>query len=399
MGVRTQALTVMTTVDPLSLHSGIEVLSGNTVQTYDKETEEWQPDRTLAPLVLQAYVEAADPEGVQGGRQELTGVEWYEGAPQADYSNRIADGTDYKVGDGTEAGLPKYALKVAKNVAAGAALMIYCVAKLTDTRTQTVVNVTLSVMLRTTVYEGNAYAVRLDCPPVWVIDPLKETTWQHTLTARLVNGTTAVAAAAAAYWWQWREPGGEWQEVTADDEKVWLSCRGADGEHGASLTFDARLVKAAAFRVRAQRYEGARPTQPQDSTVRAETSVRVAFPRGFAVNQTGTRGGRVGYDLGTEVGYRVDAFTREGAIGQEKARELLRVGWAAKSGKPGSVEVALGSGQEVSFVPKAKGFDRAYPVAVWAEVAMYERHVALTDDDGAMLTDGDGNALIGPVYH
>lgn len=67
-------------VAPLSLQGEIIVLSGSPVQTYDKELREYSPDRTLTPLVIVPKVSAFDEKTVFG-EMELTGVEWFEGAP------------------------------------------------------------------------------------------------------------------------------------------------------------------------------------------------------------------------------------------------------------------------------------------------------------------------------
>ena len=118
MPLKTRAQSVITTVDPLSLHYGINAVSGNTVQTYNNESKEYEPDRTLVPLILSPYVEVYDPAKVQNGKQALTAVEWYDGVPAKDYSNRITAGEDYEIGDGTVTGFPANALKVKKNVPA-----------------------------------------------------------------------------------------------------------------------------------------------------------------------------------------------------------------------------------------------------------------------------------------
>lgn len=82
MAVKTQQQSVITSVDPLSLHSEMRVVSGNPVQTFNNETAEYEPDRTLVPLILMPYVYVVDPEGKQSGVQTFTAVEWYEGAPK-----------------------------------------------------------------------------------------------------------------------------------------------------------------------------------------------------------------------------------------------------------------------------------------------------------------------------
>ena len=399
MAITTQAGTVMTTVDPLSLHKGIEVVSGNAVQTYNNETKEYEPDRTLAPLILMPYVEAADPEGVQGGRQTLTAVEWYDGVPAKDFSNRITDGTDYEVGDGTVQGFPKDALKVKRNVPADEPAQVFCVAKFDDRRTGGTVRVEMGVKLYTAVYESRNYKVELDCPSSWTVNPLEEDTWTHTLTAQLYSGKEAVADANAAYWWEVKGEGDAgFRAPTEEELEAWLTCKGADGNFTRTLTFDARMMKSARFRVRAAYYDGDRPGTATDETIQAETFVNVEITKSLTVDQLLTKGARVASDFSTKVGYKIAAYDNRRNVGTDKIDELMQVRWKAKSGKPGSGTVDLDSGRELEFVPKDRGFDKAYPVAVYSEVSVYEKHKVLTDADGKWVTDAGGKVVIVPVF-
>lgn len=383
----------------MSLHYGIEVVSGNTVQTYNNETKEYEPDRTLVPLILMPYVGAYDPEGKQDGKQTLTAVEWYDGVPKLDFSNRITAGDDYDIGDGTVTGFPKGALKVKKNVPADTPAQVFCVAKFTDVRTQSTVSVEMSVKLYTAVYESRNYKVTLDCPSSWTVNPLDETTWMHTLTAQLYSGTEAVADDNAAYWWEVMADGDTgYRTPTAEDEELWIACKDASGVFTKTLTFDARMFKYAKFRVRAAYYDGERPSTATDGKLLAETSVNVAMPRSLGISQSRTKGVRTASDFSTVTGFRVDMYDLGGELPADKSKELFQVRWKAQSGKAGSSAVDVDSGMEVEFVPKDKGFDPKSPVAVWSEVSIYDKHAVLTDDDGNILTDDDGNILIAPQY-
>ena len=69
MALRSSQKTIMVNVDPLSFNSNIEIISGNNVQTFNRESQEYEPDRTLVPLVLMPTVITQDPHGIQNGRQ------------------------------------------------------------------------------------------------------------------------------------------------------------------------------------------------------------------------------------------------------------------------------------------------------------------------------------------
>lgn len=397
MPLKTRPQSVITTVDPLSLHYGINAVSGNTVQTYNNESKEYEPDRTLVPLILSPYVEVYDPAKVQNGKQALTAVEWYDGVPAKDYSNRITAGEDYEIGDGTVTGFPANALKVKKNVPADSPIQIYCIVKFTDKRTQQTVRVEMNVKLYTTVYESRNYKVTLDCPPSWKIDPLKETDWQHTLTAQLYSGSTAVDDAHAAYWWQVRDENGAWREITSEDEELWLTCK-SNGIFTKTLTFDARMMKASAFRVRAAYFDSKRPVTPDDDAIVAETFINMEMPSSLSVEQMQTKGARQAYDFSTKVGFKTELFDNRATVTDTQANELFQIRWKGRSAKAGSSETFIDSGKNIEFVPKDKGFDPSALVSVWADISVYEKHAVLTDDAGKFITDDNGAIIIIPTY-
>lgn len=398
MAYKTQSQTVITAVDPLSLNAEIKVVSGNPVQTFDSERGEYEPDRKLVPLILMPSVSAADPDGVQNGTQTLTGVEWYDGAPAADYSNRITGNDDYEIGGGTAAGFPKYALKVRKNVPADTPAQIYCIAAFTDVRTQTAVRIELGIQIYTVVYEGRNYKLALNVPSSWHINPVIEAgEWEHTITAQLYSGTKAVEDTRAAYWWEVRDEGGEWRDITADDEEQWLTCR-KDGEFVRTLTFDARMFKTASFRVTAAYYDGERPENPAQSGLVAETTVTVRVPGTLKIDMLPMMGVKVAGDFSTKVGYQINAYDNRREYSDAQKDGMLQVRWRGKSSKAGAQEVLIDSGNSVAFVPRDKGFDAAYPVAVWAEADVYAEHKVLTDGSGKVITDDSGKIIIVPTY-
>ena len=109
MPIKTQVQNANVQVDPLSFVADITILSGNNVQVYNRDIQEYVPDRSLVPMVILPYVAVSDPEGVMNGEQALTGVEWYEGNPKTDGSNRITGNENYEISDGSVEGFPLYA--------------------------------------------------------------------------------------------------------------------------------------------------------------------------------------------------------------------------------------------------------------------------------------------------
>lgn len=401
MAIRTNTYEASVHADPLSFAAGLQVLSGQAVQTYNRDLSEHVPDRALVPLVLLPQVSVSDPDKQQTGDRPLNTVEWYEGAPKSDKSNLIAAGTDYEIGDGTVSGFPEHALKVKKNVDPDTPVEIFCLFTVTDTRTQTDVLFERSIRLYTAVYDSKNYSLKLDQPKGWTVNPLVETaaadgTWMHTLTAQLYSGADAVPDANAAYWWQVND-GGTWRDIDQDDLDLWIDGRNADGTWGKTLRFDARmLAPRASFRVRAAYYEGTRPTAPQSEELKAETTVKMEMPPTLHAAIHQTRGMKVKPGMNDPVAYECILSYNKGQVPAAKY-SLFRIRWKAKSAKSGTAVVDLGEGRTVEFTPSHKGFDAKYALSVYAEVLMFAGQAIVMSGDAA-LTDASGNYIVTDTY-
>lgn len=268
MSITTRPQDVAVHVDPLSLQAGISILSGQAVQTFNRDLQEYVPDRALVPLVMLPHVTVLDPENVQSGEQALAGVEWYEGAPKADGSNRIAAGGSYELGDGTAEGFPQYALKVNKNVDADSPLEIFAHILFVDKRRNTEVRVERSIKLYTALYDSQNFSLKItNQPQAWTIDPLRvvpdaDGAWLYQVSSQLYSGKDPVDDGHAAYFWELSEDGGKsFREPTEEELETWIDCKDENGFYKKVLSFDARMIgKACSFRVRAAWFEDERPS-------------------------------------------------------------------------------------------------------------------------------------------
>lgn len=387
--------------DPLSFVSDIEILSGNTSQTYNRDTGEFVPDRTLVPLILMPAVSVSDPDKSITGVRPIASVEWYKGAPKSDKSNLIAAGDNYEIGDGTVSGFPKFALKVKKNIDPDTPEELFALFTVVDTRTNTEVLFERSKRLYTAIYDSQNYSVKLDVPKTWTVDPLQETAdgkgrWMHTLTAQLYVGKEAVPDANAAYWWEVYDSG-EWRALNDDDVEVWIDGRNDSGNWGHSISFDARMISApTAFRVRAAYYDGQRPAAPTSEELQATTAVKVELPQSLNADIRQTKGMKIAPGMKTPVAYECMLTYNKGIIPSDK-HHLFRVQWFGKSAKVGASEVLIGEGRTIEFVPADKGFDASYPVSIYAAVSLYHHYALMTDGNRA-ITDSSGALIIVPVF-
>lgn len=230
MAIQTQPKDVQVHIDPYSFLAEIQVLSGNPVQNYNKDTNDYEPDRSLVPCVLMPYISVQDPEGVMNGSQVITGAEWYEGAPKPDGSNRIVNNDDYAI---SATGKPTYSLTVKKNVDYNSPIELHCIFSITDKRKNTQEKFERSIVLRTSIFDSNNYSLKINRSKGWTINPLEvvpnsKGEWLYDITAQIYSGEDIVADANAAFWWQMLD-GTTWRDFTADELEVFVSGKNADG--------------------------------------------------------------------------------------------------------------------------------------------------------------------------
>lgn len=387
MAITTQQKDISVHADPISFLADIEVLSGNIAQTYNMDTKEYEPDRAAVPCLLMPYVVVSDPEGMMSGKRTVTGVEWYEGAPKADGSNRIANGDHYIISD---EGTPAYSLKVKKNVPVNSPIQIFAVYTITDTRKNTEVKIERSINLYTALYDTKNYSLRIDQPKSLTLDPLREKAdssgrWMHTITAQLYTGLQAVADSNAAYWWQINENNSGWRDITQDELDIYISGKGSDGNWTKSLTFDARFVRNTSFRCLARFFEGSRPTQ-SDASLSVVCAVNVKMPKSLNVQIRQTAGSKVSAAMNTTVKFEAVITDNRQVVGTDKDK-FFAITWKGHSGKAGVTDKVIGTGRTISFVPSSLGFDKTYGMSIYAEVKLYAVTALVTSGGKVMVNN------------
>ncbi|MEL5895052.1 hypothetical protein AAE250_16355 [Bacteroides sp. GD17] len=359
-------------IDPYSFLAEIQVLSGNPVQNYNKDTGKYEPDRNLIPCVLMPYISAQDPEGIMSGSQVITGAEWYEGSPKADGSNRIISATSgYVISD---SGTPTYSLKVKKNIDYNTPLELHCLFTFTDKRKNTQETVERSIVLKTTLFDSLNYSLKLDKPKGWTINPLDVVpasggAWLYSITAQLYTGEDPVADANAAYWWEVFE-NGVWRNFTDDEINIFVNGRNSNGTWGKKITVDARMFRRLTVRARAAWYSGTRPSVPSSAELMATTAVKVEMPRTLRVDVRQTKGIKLTARMNTTVGFEAQLKYNNNLISNSK-NDLFKIEWYCKSSKPGSSAVLVGTGRTVEFQPKTYNFDPLYSLGIYTKVYMY----------------------------
>jgi hypothetical protein len=388
MAIKTQQKDIPVHVDPISFIADIKVLSGNIAQTYNQDTKEYEPDRSVVPCLLMPYVVVSDPENMMSGERTVTGVEWYEGAPKADGSNRIANGNNYVISD---EGTPTYSLKVKKNVPVNSPMQIFAVYTITDTRKNTEVKVERSINLYTSLYDVKNYSLRIDQPKSLTIDPLRENAdtsgrWMHTISAQLYSGSQAIPDENAAYWWQINENNSGWRDITQDELDIYISGKDSSGNWTKTLSFDARFIRNTSFRCMARNFEGTRPTM-SDASLSVVCTVSVKMPKSLNVQIRQIAGAKVNSSMNTTVKFECVITDNRQVVGTDKDK-FFYITWKGHSGKPGVSDKIIGNGRTISFTPSSLGFDKSYGMSIYAEVGMYAV-TALVTSNGKVIVNNN----------
>ena len=401
MGIKSNKQQGRIYVSPLSIQGEIIVLSGSPVQTYDKQLREYSPDRTLTPLVIVPKVSAFDEKTVFG-EMELTGVEWFEGAPRDKSANRIVNNEYYTISDGS-GDIPKYALIIRKNTSPEAPVEYFGIAIFTDPRTNREVRCERSVKSYAHLYDNKAYSLRLKGDSVMVTDPLRLSDrsgyWNREIEPQLYTGTEPVDDEHAAYFWDILE-NGAYRPVTPDDPGI--VCHDGNGVYTRKLMYQAKYVTGASFRCRACEYAGSRPQAPTDGRLEKVIEVKTEMAASLNCEIIQTKGFTLPDDMKQPSAYEVRIFDNRREYGTEYD-DLFRITWKGQSAKPGEPEKVLATGgRTLEFIPADKGFPAGHIFQVWAEVGLLTGESLMGDEEGAVISSQiDGQTVFiatGPVY-
>lgn len=379
-------------VDPLSFLAGIKILSGNNVQSYNRDTSEYIDDRKLVPLLLMAYVSVYDPNKVMDpGDVKLTGIEWHLGVPAT--GNRIATNADYILSD---TGCPLYSLKVKKNIDVNTPIEIYAVMSFTDTRTNKTVTVERSIPLRTTYYDSTNYSVKLNQPAGFTVDPTRTTEdangdWPVELNAQLFSGKNDVPDANAAYWWYLLENGAYRLIDPAKD--LFLMTKKVNGRFSKKIIVNGLFINNASFKVRAAYYTGSTPpaSPPQDS-IQATTTMNVRLPATAAAKMIINKGMYIAPGVNQPIQCEVIIEDNAGVI--ENPSKYYFALWYAKARTAGSVAKQIGHGLLLDTTSGEVGITNTLGYDIYPVVYEKGPYETLDDMNGEPFKNHLGEVIV-----
>lgn len=219
--------------DPISYATGYVILQGSPHQTYDTQAMQYDPSRSIVPLVIMPWVSASDPNGVYSGQCSLNSVTAvYRKVVSGAWVDVAIDGTDptkYYISDGEEhqgVTAPAGAIVFFVNVPPTEISSIIITANVVDGVDGLIKSFENTVDLSTKTGDLVTYKLRIDEGVVasGSIDPrdVAKTNGVRllTLSVQLYKDNMAVADAYAVYFWYLWD-GTQYAQITPSNQH-WL---------------------------------------------------------------------------------------------------------------------------------------------------------------------------------
>lgn len=354
-------------------------------QNYNADTQEYTPDYTLTPFILQPIVSILDKDEVlAAGRvnHALTNIRWYETANGAK-TLITSDNADYEI---TTSGSDAGRIKVKRNVEPKFPITLVFYAEHIDNRNGQVLIIQGSYLVSC----GNAsdtVRVELDAAEQTIFNPLSDAQTQ-TVTATVYLGDRICEANKYALVW----------EVLGDDD-IWRVAE-TDAVMDYDITINGNTATINRWLMGAERHLRCRVKysadgEPDDVELTdASPAAEVAFIRRIPKYE---------FDI-TGVPYNIPAGlltiaptaiirTTNGEV-EDAEKELLPLWYMATNKASGSLSYSLVA-HGVNPIIETTKMDDNYGAVVGLDVVDRGNAGAFTDAaDGAVFCDADGAVLI-----
>lgn len=356
-------------------------------QNYNADTDEYTPDYTLTPLIIQPRVSILDKDEVLDAgsvNNQLVNVKWYETIGGTKSLIQETD-TNYEITTGgSEAGR----LKVKKNAQPNLPITLTFYAEFLDNRNSQI-SVIQGTMLVVCGSATESVRVELDAADQTTYNPLEDERTQ-TITATVYVGGKVCEASKYELVWEVMEADGTWRSIdkTANVEDRDITAIGAG-----SITID-KWLTGDETHIRC-RVKYSSEGEPSSVTLTdASPCAEVAFVRVIPKYEFDIDGVPYNIPPGQEE-LAPNAIVRgtKGIIANAED-ELFAIWYMATNKRSGSLsytQVAEG----MNPVINTDKMDSTYGAVMGLDVVDRGKAGALTDvADGKALLDGDGALLI-----
>ena len=354
-------------------------------QNYNADTQEYTPDYTLTPFILQPVISILDKDEVLAAgsiNHALTNVRWYE-IINGTKTLIASDNADYEI---TTSGGNAGRIKVKKNAEPKVPITLVFYAEYIDSRNGQVMVVQGSYLVSCS-SASDVVRVELDAAAQTIFNPLSDAQAQ-TVTATVWVGDKICDASKYALVWEVQDENGSWYtaetdavmdyDITVNDNSVtinrWLMgsemhlrCRvkySADGNPGSVALTAASPQAETVFVRRIPKYEFDITGVPYNIPAGHLTVAPTAIIR-----------------------------TTNGEIANAET-ELLPLWYMATNKASGSLSYSLTAHGKSPVIPTTK-MDKNYGAVIGLDVVDRGYAGAFTDAaDGAVFCDADGSVLI-----
>lgn len=354
-------------------------------QNYNADTQEYTPDYTLTPFILQPVISILDKDEVLAAgsiNHALTNVRWYE-IINGTKTLIASDNADYEI---TTSGGNAGRIKVKKNAEPKVPITLVFYAEYIDSRNGQVMVIQGSYLVECS-SASDVVRVELDAAAQTVFNPLSDTQTQ-TVTATVWVGDKICDASKYALVWEVQDENGSWYTAETDavmDYDITVN--------GNSVTIN-RWLMGSEMHLRCRVKYSADGNPGSVTLTAASPQAEAVFVRRIPKYE---------FDI-TSVPYNVPAGilavaptaiirTTKGDI-TDPEKELLPLWYIATNKASGSLSYSLVAHGKSPVIPTTK-MDNNYGAVIGLDVVDRGYAGAFTDAaDGAVFCDADGSVLI-----
>lgn len=354
-------------------------------QNYNVDTQEYTPDYTLTPFILQPVISILDKDELLAAgsiNHALTNVRWYE-IINGTKTLIASDNADYEI---TTSGGNAGRIKIKKNAEPKVPITLVFYAEYIDSRNGQVLVIQGSYLVECS-SASDIVRVELDAAAQTVFNPLSDTQTQ-TVTATVWGGDKICDASKYALVWEVQDENGSWYTAETDavmDYDITVN--------GNSVTIN-RLLMGSEMHLRCRVKYSADGNHGSVTLTAASPQAEAVFVRRIPKYE---------FDI-TDVPYNVPAgilavaptaiirTTKSDITDPEK--ELLPLWYIATNKASGSLSYSLVAHGKSPVIPTTK-MDNNYGAVIGLNVVDRGYAGAFTDAaDGAVFCDADGSVLI-----
>lgn len=354
-------------------------------QNYNADTQEYTPDYTLTPFILQPVISILDKDEVLAAgsiNHALTNVRWYE-IINGTKTLIASDNADYEI---TTSGGNAGRIKVKKNAEPKVPITLVFYAEYIDSRNGQVMVIQGSYLVECS-SASDIVCVELDAAAQTVFNPLSDAQTQ-TVTATVWVGDKICDASKYALVWEVQDENGSWYTAETDavmDYDITVN--------GNSVTIN-RWLMGSEMHLRCRVKYSADGNPGSVTLTAASPQAEAVFVRRIPKYE---------FDI-TGVPYNVPAGilavaptaiirTTKGDI-TDPEKELLPLWYIATNKASGSLSYSLVAHGKSPVIPTTK-MENNYGAVIGLDVVDRGYAGAFTDAaDGAVFCDADGSVLI-----